>query len=145
MSSPAAREDTSLRKGREKIDASAPGSQPVTLGELLGGLAGVELSPEPEEISRNTAPSEEPDPGVRFAPTLRLSVQRKGRRGKTVTLLFGLGGTDAALSAFVTDLKKSLGCGASFEGDALCVQGDQRKKLAAFLKARGAEKVDLGR
>lgn len=145
MSSPAVRGDTSLSKGRKKIDASAVGSQSVTLGELLGGFPGVEISPGPEEISRKTAPPEAPDPGVRFASSLRLGVQRKGRKGKTVTLLFGLGGSDDALSAFVTELKKALGCGASFEGDALCVQGDQREKLAAFLKVRGAKKIDIGR
>jgi len=37
-----------------------------------------------------------------------------------------------------------LGCGGKVEGEALMLQGDQRKRLPGVLTARGVKKVTMG-
>jgi translation initiation factor 1 len=45
---------------------------------------------------------------------------------------------------WLKDLKAALGCGGSIEADALMLQGDHRKRLAALLTQRGVRKVVIG-
>src|ERR1700732_4644766 len=53
---------------------------------------------------------------------VRLLRDRKGRGGKTVTLITGLSGTPAALTALASDLKRMCGTGGTLRGDVLEVQ-----------------------
>ena len=67
-----------------------------------------------------------------------LRIERKGRKGKTVTLVTGLDLNQIALGIVVKQLKKALGCGASIEKDSVVVlQGDNRDRIALWLKTRG--------
>lgn len=106
-------------------------------------------SPEPTNDAENTA--EAPDEDAPDAATLDLNrqknlhlrVERKGRGGKTVTLLGGFktgagAPTKDALEDLVGQLKRALGCGASLEDDTIVLQGDQRDRAASWLSAQGA-------
>jgi translation initiation factor 1 len=65
--------------------------------------------------------------------------EKKGRGGKTVTLVQGL---DAAHAALVCSaLKKALGCGATVEEGEVVLQGDHVDRTAEWLTARGARRV----
>jgi translation initiation factor 1 len=75
--------------------------------------------------------------------------ERKGRGGKTVTLvegLTGLGGETTTL--LLTRLRKALGCGASAEvteaGQVLVLQGDQGDRVEVFLRGLGVKRVVRG-
>lgn len=69
-------------------------------------------------------------------------VQRKGRGGKTVTILSHLGISKAeTLSHWASVLGKSLGCGAGVEDGEIVLQGDQRKRLYAALEKIGVERI----
>ena len=68
---------------------------------------------------------------------VRLLRDRKGRGGKTVTLITGLSGSPAALTALATDLKRMCGTGGTLRGDVLEIQGDFRDRLHAELERRG--------
>jgi translation initiation factor 1 len=68
---------------------------------------------------------------------VRLLRDRKGRGGKTVTLITGLSGPPAALAALVSDLKRMCGTGGTLRGDVLEIQGDHRDRLQAELERRG--------
>src|SRR5438128_2249795 len=70
--------------------------------------------------------------------------ERKGRGGKEVTVVEQLGLREAELTAWLKALKAALGCGGVLEGDALVLQGDQRKRLPGLLEARGVRKVSVG-
>ena len=68
---------------------------------------------------------------------VRLLRDRKGRGGKTVTLIAGLSGSTAALTALASDLKRLCGTGGSLRGDFIEIQGDHRERLRAELERRG--------
>src|SRR5919202_2609890 len=74
---------------------------------------------------------------------LRLLRDRKGRGGKTVTLITGLSGSPAALAALASDLKRLCGTGGTLRGDIVEIQGDFRDRLRAGLVSRG-NPVKLG-
>jgi translation initiation factor 1 len=97
--------------------------------DLPAGEAAPEVPPE--------APPEAPAAPRRAAVRL----ERKGRGGKEVTLVEGLGLPAEELSRWLSDCKQALGCGGAVEGDALALQGDQRERVRAFLAARGVKKI----
>jgi translation initiation factor 1 len=66
---------------------------------------------------------------------MHLRIERKGRKGKTVTVLGGLGALfSSERKALAKNIGKALGCGSTVEGDEVVVQGDQRDRLAAWLE-----------
>jgi translation initiation factor 1 len=71
-------------------------------------------------------------------------LERKGRRGKEVTVVEQLGLAAAQLDEWLQALKSGLGCGGSIEADAIVLQGDQRKRLPKLLEERGVRRVIVG-
>jgi len=66
---------------------------------------------------------------------VRVSREKTGRRGKTVTSVRGLPPADVA--AVAADLKKQCGAGGAVKDGVVEIQGDHRDKVAARLQARG--------
>jgi translation initiation factor 1 len=62
---------------------------------------------------------------------------RKGRGGKTVTLVAGLTGSAAELAQLASDLKRLCGTGGTLRGDVLEMQGDVRDRVRPELERRG--------
>ena len=73
-----------------------------------------------------------PDDGL-----VRIQREKKGRGGKTVTLVTGLTGSARELDALLKDLKQHCGAGGTREGSVLEIQGDHRERLEARLAALG--------
>jgi translation initiation factor 1 len=71
-------------------------------------------------------------------------MERKGRRGKEVTVIEQLDLNPADLEGWLKALKGALGCGGALEGETLVLQGDQRKRLQELLTSRGVRKVTIG-
>ena len=63
--------------------------------------------------------------------------EKKGRRGKTVTLLSGLTHSARELNAMAADLKRHCGTGGSVKEGTIIIQGDHRQKIAAWLENKG--------
>jgi translation initiation factor 1 len=74
-------------------------------------------------------------PGARRDDIVRLHRDKKGRGGKTVTIITGL--PVAQLDALARDLKRLCGSGGTVRGDTLEIQGDHRDRLLPALQARG--------
>lgn len=68
---------------------------------------------------------------------LRLSMERAGRGGKTVTLVRGFVGTDSDLKSLCKLLKQKCGVGGSTKEGEIIIQGDHRPKLLEILKKEG--------
>ena len=83
-------------------------------------------------------------PARPFAGKVVVSRSRKGRGGRTVTVVAGVRGNAAALEEICRELKKSLGCGASVEGETIVVSGDLIARVKVWLEAAGATKVIVG-
>jgi translation initiation factor 1 len=73
---------------------------------------------------------------------VRVSRERSGRKGKTVTMVRGLPGTAADLAQLATTLKRLCGSGGTVSGDDIEIQGDHRERVAARLTELG-HKVKL--
>ncbi len=71
-------------------------------------------------------------------------LERKGRRGKEVTVIEQLDLPPRQLDAWLSELKRKLGCGGARDDRALVLQGDLRERLPALLTARGVRKVSVG-
>lgn len=68
---------------------------------------------------------------------LRLSMERAGRGGKTVTLVKGFVGPDADLAALARLLKQKCGVGGSVDHGVVVIQGDKRPLLLDILRKLG--------
>ncbi len=68
---------------------------------------------------------------------VRLLRDRKGRGGKTVTLVVGVGGSADALAALASDLKRLCGTGGTVRGDVIEIQGEVRDRVRVELERRG--------
>ena len=88
----------------------------------------------PADDCRCSRPGEEAVPS-RIACVLR--IEKKGRGGKTVTVVAGLPRNAAFLSALASELKRACGTGGSAQEDAVEVQGDHRERLRPLLAAKG--------
>lgn len=69
--------------------------------------------------------------------TLRVILDKKGRKGKTATIIEGFTIGDEAVAEVASALKKSLGCGGSSRGGEILVQGDVREKCTELLRRMG--------
>ena len=76
--------------------------------------------------------------------TAKLSLDRKGRGGKAVTLVSGLRHDTATLDALLKRLKQQCGAGGAIKDGAIEIQGDQRERVAAALAALGYQVKRVG-
>ena len=68
---------------------------------------------------------------------LRVSMEKKGRGGKTVTLIKGFVGTEDDLKELGKLLKTKCGVGGSVKDDEIISQGDLKQRIIDLLKAEG--------
>ncbi len=81
-----------------------------------------------------TAPPSGLKPGIVYVER-----SRKGRRGKTVTLVLNLPGGDADKAQLLKDLKTTCGAGGTVKDGVIEIQGDHRDRIMAHLRAQGHE------
>ncbi len=81
-----------------------------------------------------TAPHDAPVPG-RVVAKLRL--EKAGRGGKSVTVVYDLPRNDVFLKALCQDLKRACSVGGTVSGNTIELQGDVRARVGDLLRARG--------
>jgi translation initiation factor 1 len=64
-------------------------------------------------------------------------MEKKGRGGKTVTVVYGLPNNESFLKNLCGELKKACGCGGSITGDGVELQGELRDRVRAHLEKKG--------
>lgn len=84
------------------------------------------------------------EPSAKRPARAVVRVERKGRRGKEVTVVEQLELRDDELRDWLKELKTALGCGGAVEGPSLVLQGDHRERASALLRARGVRRVING-
>jgi translation initiation factor 1 len=125
---------TSKKGGWSDAPAQAPLSNPFA---ALAALRPADAPAAVPAAASATKPAADPKLPARAV----VAVERKGRGGKTVTLVTHLGLTTDQLDAWVTEMKRSLGCGGTREDDAIALQGDQRERAIDWLTRKGVRKV----
>jgi translation initiation factor 1 len=88
----------------------------------------------PADDCRCSKPAAEPVPAK---PRCVLRLEKKGRGGKSVTVVADLPRNDAFLAALATELKRACGTGGTVADGAVEIQGDQRERLRPLLAAKG--------
>ena len=94
--------------------------------------------------SGNIPVDDTPDP-VESAPAtesmqrepLHVIIERKGRKGKTATIIEGFTGSDEALEELAKTLKQRLGTGGSARGGEILIQGERKNDVIAILQSLG--------
>jgi translation initiation factor 1 len=77
-------------------------------------------------------------------PRAVVRFERKGRGGKEVTVVEQLALPPRELEVWLADLRRALGCGGVEEEGALVLQGDHRRRVEQWLRARGVARVSVG-
>lgn len=88
-------------------------------------------STQPAALARGTA---DLPPGQQ---TIRVQTSRKGRGGKTVTLISGFQHPPETLADLAKQLKAQCGTGGTVKDDTIEIQGDHSQKLVDLLIAKG--------
>jgi len=70
--------------------------------------------------------------------------ETKGRKGKGVITISGLGLDDKALKELAKKLKKTCGTGGSVVGEAIEIQGDKREEIKLVLEKNGFKVKFIG-
>jgi len=72
---------------------------------------------------------------------LKVSVDKKHRAGKVVTLIMGFAGKEEDLEQLGKELKAFCGTGGSIKDGIIIIQGDNRDKICQRLLIRGFKQV----
>lgn len=75
---------------------------------------------------------------------VRVSLERKGRGGKTVTVVSGLPGNDDQIKTLAAEMKRRCGTGGTLKDGLVEIQGDHRDTLVALLKDKGLKVKKVG-
>lgn len=78
---------------------------------------------------------------VQTAGPMTVRLDTKSRRGKVVTEVTNVPGTDDDRQRLARTLKNECGAGGTVEGTSVMVQGDHRDKVVARLQALGFKPV----
>ncbi len=114
---------------------------PAPVNPLAAALQAKGFAPAPETPAPPAAKGE-----INLAKNGKIVVrrERKGRGGKTVTLVSGIERATPQLEEIARALRKSLGCGSTLEGHVIVLLGDVVPRAQAWLQAHGATKIVQG-
>jgi len=90
-------------------------------------------------IKQDNSPTITPSDGI-----AKVRRETKGRKGKGVMVISGLGLDNKALKALATKLKKSCGSGGSVVGETIEVQGDKKDTIKQVLEKSGFKVKFIG-
>ncbi len=68
---------------------------------------------------------------------LTIAIEKKGRGGKTATIISGFTESHDEIAALAARLKSKLGTGGSARGGEILIQGDRREQVREFLTKAG--------
>jgi translation initiation factor 1 len=86
------------------------------------------------QCSKTLKPGKETVPDRLVA---KMRMEKKGRGGKTVTVIYGLPDNAEVLKSLCSDLKKACGCGGSTTDEGVELQGDLRERVRGHLEKKG--------
>lgn len=109
----------------------------MSINDWKAALQGLDLPA--GDNDNDTSPSHEDTADSKAIETARLEIamERKGRGGKTATIISGFTIDDSQVAQIAATLKSKLGTGGSARGGEILIQGDRREDVARLLKEMG--------
>lgn len=89
------------------------------------------------DFKYETAEEEEVETPEKSRQKLRVSIEKKGRGGKTVTLISGFTGKEDDLKELGKLLKTKCGVGGSVKEGEIIIQGEFKQRIIELLKSEG--------
>lgn len=105
--------------------------------DALASLTGLPEGEEPQNPETDTRTSEQPDNRTLQATPLHVLIEKKGRGGKTATIIEGFEISDDEIDEIARTLRKKLGTGGSSRGGEILIQGDRKADVMSLLKGMG--------
>lgn len=102
--------------------------------EILGNLRDDPELPQGEEI---TSADDKKENRPARKDRLHVVIDKKGRKGKTATIVEGFTSSDEEVAEVAAMLKKKLGVGGSARGGEILIQGDAASRVRELLKEAG--------
>lgn len=88
------------------------------------------------ETVEDSSPSEADAGGAeQQKESLHVFVERKGRAGKTATIVSGFTVSDSEVERIASELKRRLGTGGSARGGEILIQGNRKDDVMSALRA----------
>ena len=100
----------------------------MDLGNLVFSTNPDAMRPEEPEVVETLATERQ---------KLRVSIERKGRGGKTATIVKGFLGSDDDLDDLAKQLKSRCGTGGSVKEGEIIIQGEMKEKIVSLLLTMG--------
>lgn len=110
------------------------------LESLKNGMNLTSESPEVNQTEDNAQTAVPPDNATNDAPQkepLHVVTDRKGRKGKTATIIEGFTCSESEIEKTAASLKKKLGTGGSSRGSEILIQGDRKTEVEQALISMG--------
>jgi len=104
---------------------------------LLAKSAEMGITPDTSNHADTRAVAEGASFDPKKHPRLHVVVERKGRGGKTATIIEGFKCPPEQLKEIAAKLKSALGTGGSARGGEILIQGDCRDRVSALLTSLG--------
>jgi translation initiation factor 1 len=104
---------------------------------LVYSSAAGRVCPKCGQPERGCRCGRKPDEAIPDRPVAKLRMEKAGRGGKTVTVVFGLPNNAAFLKDLAQELKRACGTGGTATGDGVELQGDIRDRVRELLRAKG--------
>jgi predicted translation initiation factor SUI1 len=139
-----------MKKEKINTDKIESGFSSALAGQLIAkGFTPVNEKPtvgESSPVPANKELENKVVAGVNFAKIEKLVLRRekKGRGGKTVTVVSGFNMQSARLEDLSRTMRKALGCGSTVEEGTIVLQGDITDRTRTWLEKQGAKKVIVG-
>lgn len=128
-----------MDKKHSKGGYSTEDDGPPSPFAALAALKDTTTPPEPV-VPTAAGPSRNPAaavPMLQGQTPVRVGRERKGRGGKTVSVITGVMSREAGRQALLKLLKNKLGSGGALEEDTLIIQGDHRERIVEILNELG--------
>jgi translation initiation factor 1 len=116
---------------------SANDNSRLVWSDERGGAVGDKTSKNQRKQQKKAAPAAKSGGGFPKDGVIRVCREKSGRGGKTVTVLYGVPGSQADRGDLLKALKQLCGCGGAQKESFLEIQGDQREKILAYLEEKG--------
>ena len=112
----------------------------------LGGAVGDKTSKNQrkQKKKQKAVPASQSGGGFPKDGVIRVCREKAGRSGKTVTVLYGVPGSQGDRNDLLKKLKQLCGCGGALKESFLEIQGDQREKIMVYLTAQGMKAKAAG-